>query len=180
MVVMAVTSDLPWTKGKSMSTADENSQNTTPDTDVTAPLEVADQGPATDAGSAPGNSRTRTILEIVGAAVAVVLILVAGVGGFVAGAFAAGGDGDRDFGRAVAEGRMHDGPGGQGMGDQGMQGFGDEKPGHGRERHHGSDGRGGMGDDFDWMPMDEAPGGMMDDFPQPPSSTTEPQPSPAA
>lgn len=157
-----------------MSTADESPQNAMPDAEATAPLEVADQGPATPPEARSASNHTRTILEIVGAAVAVVLILVAGVGGFVAGAFAAGGEGDRDFGRAVAEGRMDDGPG-----QQGMPGFGDQMPGPGRDHHHEFDGRGEMDDDFDGMPMDEAPGGMTDDLPQPPSPTV-PQPSPAA
>lgn len=97
-----------------------------------------------DAGGS--GTHTRTILEIVGAAVAVVLIVLAAGAGFVAGVIVGDDDGVRGPRPAHADGRGHE------RGDHGSPGMGDMPM-----------------DDMprDDMPMDDMP---MDDLPGDPGT----------
>jgi hypothetical protein len=96
-------------------------------TSATEPLPLADQQPVVVAPVAvqPRTSHTRTILEVVGAAVAAVLILTAGGLGFAVGHVTAGHDRGRDGSHAFSQGAPGgSGQGGGRMGGQGLQGFG--------------------------------------------------------
>jgi hypothetical protein len=109
-------------------------------TSATEPLQLADQQPVASAPVAvqPRTSHTRTILEVVGAAVAAVLILAAGGLGFALGHVTGGGDRGRDGSHAFSQaapggtgrgGGMMGGQGQQGFGQQGQQGFGQQGQG---------------------------------------------------
>ena len=128
-------------------------------TDPTTPLELPGQAPSASSASSASarGSHTRTILEVVGAVVAVFLILLAGVGGFLAGALTVHERGDRDFGRAFAESQMTDG-----ARDFGRERADSDGGSGGREHHRDADGH-----------------GPMDDLPEPMPSITPPLPSPA-
>jgi hypothetical protein len=131
-------------------------------TSATEPLQLADQQPVEAAPVAvqPRTSHTRTILEVVGAAVAAILILTAGGLGFALGHVTAGHDRGRDGSHAFSQGA----PGGSGqgggmMGGQGQQGFGRQgfgQPGQQGQQGQGMDPRGIDPDGDNW-----SGGGMM-------------------
>jgi hypothetical protein len=102
-------------------------------TSATEPLQLADRQPVEAAPVAvqPRNSHTRTILEVVGAAVAAVLILAAGGLGFALGHVTAGNDRGRDGSHAFSQAA----PGGSGRGGgmMGGQGLQDQGPGQGQQ-----------------------------------------------
>lgn len=111
------------------------------------PLPLADQQPvvaAQVAPAAPAASHTRTILEVVGGVVAVGLIVVAGIGGFVVGNLTTdSSDGPRGERLVLGGERSQGGPqfgDGQGRpGFPGQQGQGQGPgqrggPGHGHDR----------------------------------------------
>ena len=115
--------------------SDTNEPGKTPDATPTEALELADQQPigtepapepiAPTAAPAAAN-HTRTILEVVGGAVAVGLILVAGVFGFLVG-HATGSDRDDRWEMTSSRSDLQDGPdAGAPLG--GQQG----QPGHGQ------------------------------------------------
>jgi hypothetical protein len=153
-------------------------------TPVTEPLHLADQrpvNPTADLASpspAPKANHTRTILEVVGAVVAVFLILGAGTVGFVAGHATSNDRGDRFHSAmngpngplAGGQGQRGDQGFGQGGGMMGGQGFGQGfGPGQGGGMMGGQDPRGIDPDGDNWT------GGGQGINPNAPSNTT-PQP----
>ncbi len=109
----------------------------TPDATQTEALQLADQQPiSVPPAPAPqhsGGRHTRTILEVVGGVVAVGLILVAGVLGFVVG-HVTGSDGDRGRTMSIDLRGGHSGPEAFGPLGGGQQGDGqgrDMMPGRG-------------------------------------------------
>jgi hypothetical protein len=124
-------------------------------TSATEPLQLADQRPVEAASIAvePRNNHTRTILEVVGAAVAAVLILTAGGLGFALGHVTGSHDGGRDGAHAFSQGAPgRSGQGGGMMGGQRQQG----QQGFGPQGQQGMDPRGIDPDGDNWTG-----GGMM-------------------
>ncbi len=110
-----------------------------PDATPTQSLPLGDQQPAAMPAPAPARGRhTRTILEVVGGVVAVMMILVAGAAGFVVGHATGSDDVPRLVSDMDATGPWHDGPTADGP-FGGLPGMGGER---GDGRHGSGEGRG--------------------------------------
>lgn len=136
-------------------------------TSATEPLQLADQRPVepTQVADAPRKNHTRTILEVVGAGVAAVLILAAGGLGFALGHVTGSGERGHDDAHAFSQGAPTPGGPGGGM----MDGQRDHRGPQGQWGPQGIDPRGIDPDGDNWTG-----GGMTGGAPVPPAAPGSP------